>query len=64
MPMVEGLRPVRRDGFPDVFGGTAPGERGRRLGFGCPWWQPSFTVAYQTRSAASVRVSLMRETRR
>ena len=26
--------------------------------------QPSFTVAYQTRSAASVRVSLMRETRR
>ena len=39
MPMVEGLRPVRRVGFPDVFGGTAPGERGRRLGFGCPRWQ-------------------------
>jgi hypothetical protein len=37
--MVEGLRPVRRDGFPDVLGGTAPGERGRRLGFGCPRWQ-------------------------
>src|SRR5512132_233764 len=35
MPMVEGLRPVRRVGFPEVFGGTAPGERGRSLGLRC-----------------------------
>jgi hypothetical protein len=48
-------------GFPGTF----------RLNATVPSWvvaarvaYPSLTVAYQTRSAASIRVSLMRETRR
>jgi hypothetical protein len=36
--MVEDLQPVRRDAFPEVLGDTAMGERGPRLGFGCPRW--------------------------
>jgi hypothetical protein len=34
--MVEDLQPVRRDGFPEVLGDPAMGERGPRLGLCCP----------------------------